>query len=123
MRLPALATVAMLAAEPAMALRTINGMEVRGTGPDTFSVIFDVSYGDSQYWCAAGDYAVRIGLPSTTRIYRTSPPPRKRGQGIDFSTDPAKAVDPGISIFGSPDKGMSAGGARTLCTPGPRNLR
>ncbi|OYW51945.1 MAG: hypothetical protein B7Z31_13190 [Rhodobacterales bacterium 12-65-15] len=56
----------------------------------------------------------KLGLPGDTRIYRMSPPPRKAGEGIAFTLDPAKSAgDTGISTFGGAQDGsLSASGAK-----------
>ena len=80
-----------------------------------FTVPFRGLSGDSDFWCAAGDYVIRsLGLPPATPIYRTSPPPRPGGAGIDFSLSPEGAQDPGLAIL-SRDLGVSASFARNFC--------
>ena len=84
-----------------------------GPGSD-FTVEFDVRAKLTDYWCAAGNYVTNtMGLPDKTRVYRLSPPPRKQGQGIVFTLDPARSSgETGITTFGGPQDGsMSAGGA------------
>jgi hypothetical protein len=116
MRTFVIALIASLAAAtPSFALRAQNGMFVEPTGPDTFLVRFGAKYDDWEYWCAAGDYVIRKRYPQGTRVYRLSPPPRKRGEGIEFTLDPAKAVYPGLAII-SPDNGLSAPAAQSLCS-------
>jgi hypothetical protein len=34
---------------------------------------------------------------------------------MDFTLDPEKAVEPGITVFGAPDAGLTATSARALC--------
>ena len=80
-----------------------NGMTAVQTGPSEISVIHDVRRADTDYCCAAGDFAQRaLGLPGKTRIWRASPKPRGAGEGIIFTLDPAKAAEgAGLSQFGS----------------------
>jgi len=88
---------------PAGAFTARNGMTVAQTGPAEITVGHDMRRTDTDYWCAAGDYAQRVlGLPGRTRIWRATPKPRKAGQGIVFTLDPAqKAEGAGLSEFGS----------------------
>lgn len=98
----------------------LNGLTVQPTGPKDFHVVFGGLTGNEDFWCAAGDFVIRgLGLPSSTRIYRTSPPPRHAGEGVDFSLSDAKATDSGFTRFGARDKGLSAAAAQHLCQPVP----
>lgn len=88
-----LAAVALVAAfaAPAFAFRAMNGLAVEPAGDQAFLVDFGDTLHKTDYLCAAADYASRgLGMPSTTRIYRQSPTPRKSGQGITFTLDPAR---------------------------------
>jgi hypothetical protein len=70
------------------------------------------------FWCAAGAYAnSRLNAASTARIYRISPPPRRAGQGVTFSMNPAGAANStGLAtIGGSSDGSMSVASARQQC--------
>ena len=111
---PSLALAAALVlASPAHAFRASNGMSVDPTGPDEVTVAFRSGRPATAYWCAAGDYFDRAeNLARSTRLYRVSPPPRKQGQGITFSTDASKAAaKSGLTVFGSPDGTISIGHA------------
>jgi hypothetical protein len=111
----ALTFVLALAATPAAAFQAVNGFTVTQTGPQEFTVDYDVVQNETAYWCAAGDYAVRaLELPRKTRLYRASPPPRRAGQGITFTLDPAAAAsESGLSVFGgNGDGSVSIGHAR-----------
>ncbi len=109
---PVLILAAFALAAPANAFTARNGLEARQLSASEIEVPFRNVGTETAYWCAAGDYAVRVlNLPAATRIYRASPPPRKQGQGIIFTLDPAKAVDPGLSIFGSDKTSVSLGHA------------
>ena len=113
------------AASPALAFDARNLLTVTPLGPDTFRVEYENVEYETTYWCAAGDFVERaLGLPGKTPIYRASPPPRKRGQGITFTLDPAKAGGPtGISSFGEgrDDNFIRAGFATgAYCTVPPR---
>jgi hypothetical protein len=117
------ATLAALAAlaSPAAAFRASNGFDVTPTGPKEFVVEYEVTRNENRYWCAAGDFVIRgLGLSNKTRIYRASPPPRRRGEGITFTLDPAAAAKGGgVSSFSNDgrDGSVSAGHARgSLCS-------
>ena len=99
--IPAILTLC-IAATPAVAFRAENGMIVDQTGPTEFTVASRIGRGPTEYWCAAGDYAIRVlGVPGRTAIYRVTPPPRQGGQDITFSLDPAiGTAETGISRFG-----------------------
>ncbi len=82
---------------------------------DGFEVPYRGLSGAPDFWCAAGDYVVRkLGRAPGTKIYRTSSPPRRSGQGILFSLSPEGAKKPGLIVF-SGSRGISAGHARELC--------
>lgn len=107
--------IAALMATPASAFVAENDLIVRGTGGGTFEVPYRGLSGVSQFWCAAGDYVIRdLGQPSTTKIYRTSSPPRRSGNGITFSLSSEGAKRTGLFVLGSP-RGISASHARSLC--------
>lgn len=101
MRLMSLA--ALLLPLPAAAWTARNGMTAVQTAPSEITVIHEVRRGDTDYWCAAGDFAQRaLGLPGNTRLWRASPKPRGSGDGIVFTLDPARAApDAGLSQFAS----------------------
>lgn len=111
----AAATLALLAV-PAAAFTARNGMEVEPLGAGSFRVAFPSPDAETQYLCAAGDYVIRaLGMPASTRIFRESPPPRRQGEGIAFTLDPAHKVKMGLfSSFGTgkTDGGIAAGVAR-----------
>jgi hypothetical protein len=124
MRAPATAAAlvlsAALAAPPAAARDFVasNTLTVVATGPGSFVVRFGGLEAEGDFWCAAGEYVIRrLGLPSATRVYRTSPPPRRAAGSVSFSLDRTQAVPSGITTFGAPDEGMTAGGATAFCEP------
>ena len=107
--------IALLAATPASAFIAENDLIVRSTGGVTFEVPYRGLSGASAFWCAAGDYVVReLHQPVTTKIYRTSSPPRRAGNGVTFSLSPEGAKRTGLFVWGNP-KGISASFARSLC--------
>lgn len=87
---------------PAGAFTARNGMTADRAGPTEIAVTFAAGRADTDYWCAAGDYAQRaLGQPVGTRLWRASPKPRRSGAGILFTLDPAKqAPGAGLSQFG-----------------------
>lgn len=94
--------LALLLPAPAAAFTAQNGMTALETAPAEITVLHDVRRADTDYWCAAGDFAQRaLGLPGKTRIWRASPKPRRAGEGIVFTLDPQKAAKgAGLSQFG-----------------------
>ncbi|REG40083.1 hypothetical protein ATH84_102518 [Paracoccus versutus] len=100
---PMLLAALLLLPMPAVAFTARNGMTVTQTGPAEIAVAYQPRREDTDYWCAAGDYAQRaLGQPGKTRIWRATPKPRAAGQGIVFTLDPArKAEGAGLSAFGS----------------------
>jgi hypothetical protein len=118
MRRFVLLAAALATAAPAHAYTTSNRMRVEATGPVTFSV--SATRGQSgavEFWCAAGEYASRwLGAPNNARIWRLSEPPRRGGQPIVFSLDPAgRASDTGLVTFGQDDGSLSVSSARQQC--------
>jgi hypothetical protein len=115
----------MLLPLPASAFTARNGMEAQQISPTEIAVPFESRRRDTDYWCAAGDLANRVMRKSgDTRIWRASPKPRKAGQGIVFTLDPAKqAKGAGISNFGSGPKdgsislGMAVGNYCRIISP------
>lgn len=72
---------------------TVNALPQGG-----FEVIGEPGSAGPDYWCAAGDYAIRVlGVAGTQRIYltrgRAAPETSNRKSGVQFSlTAPAAAV-------------------------------
>jgi hypothetical protein len=120
-RLAAPLLAATLLALPAYAFVAPNRLPVEpaGSDPATFTVSYrGTANGDLDFWCAAGSYAKsRLNAASTARIYRISPPPRRSGQGITFSMNPAGAASStGLAtVGGSSDGSMSVASARQQC--------
>ncbi|WP_374301175.1 hypothetical protein [Paracoccus sp. (in: a-proteobacteria)] len=94
---------ALLLPLPAAAFTAQNGMTAVQTGPSEITVIHEIRRSDTDYWCAAGDFAQRaLGLTGNTRLWRASPKPRGAGDGIVFTLDETKAAPgAGLSQFGS----------------------
>ena len=115
LRLGMAAALIMACATPASAFIAENSLIVRSTGGGTFEVPYRGLSGPRDFWCAAGDYVIReLGLPPNTRVYRTSSPPRRAGQGMTFSLSAANAKKTGLVLL-SRGRGVTAGHARHLC--------
>jgi hypothetical protein len=115
MRLVLSTLVAVLLTQPALAFVAQNGLVVEPRGESRFEIPYRGLSGDSDFWCAAGDYVLReLSLAPSTRIYRLNSPPRRAGQGITFSLSSEGAKRPGFFIL-SRDKGLSASFARSFC--------
>ena len=105
-------------APAAQAFTSSNGMRVEATGPVTFSVRAGRgNFGAAHFWCAAGQYADRrLNARQTDRIWRLSEPPRRSGQPIVFSLDPAgRASSTGLAVLGTDDGSLSVASARSQC--------
>ena len=110
--------LALAVAAPAQAYNLANRMRVAPLGGGDFAVEFAPRAEETDYWCAAGAYVTRrLGMDNRTRVYRASPEPRKRNQGISFTLDKARSTgSTGITIYGGlQDGGMSAGSAYQYC--------
>ena len=95
--------LSLVSAPPAAAFMARNGMHAVQVGPTEIAVIHEVTRDDTDYWCAAGDFAETVlARPGATRIWRATPKPRRAGEGIVFTLDPAKAAEgAGLSQFGA----------------------
>ncbi|WP_347310649.1 hypothetical protein [Defluviimonas sp. SAOS-178_SWC] len=116
MRLAAL-LLAFGLATPASAFTAQNGLIVRPEGPDAFTVPWRGKSGPADFWCAAGDYAIRkLHLSPTTLIYRASEPPRRSGEGIRFTLRGEEAASStGLAILGAKGAGLTVGHAQAFC--------
>lgn len=104
-----------LAAQAQVADITRNGLFVIKTGPNSFAIPYRGRSGARDFWCAAGDYVrYELHMPGVTRIYRTSPLPRRAGKGVSFSLSPTGAQSTGLAVIGSP-RGISASHALLQC--------
>jgi hypothetical protein len=92
-------------------------LPVQPVDATTFDVLPRGDVFEQDFWCAAGHYAARkLGAKSTTRIYRLSEPPRRAGQAVRFSVDPAgHASATGLNTIGGGDGSLSAASARNQC--------
>lgn len=89
--------------------------------PNTAAVISRAQAGPSDFWCAAGDYAIRrLGASPTDRVYilrGLGPSPVSFGRSaVTFTTDPPP------DLVNGPRPGPEAGYGLSLDTPG-FNLR
>ena len=113
--LGAAVAIAVTATTHANAFLAENTLIVRAMGSDTFEVPYRGLNGPGDFWCAAGDYVIReLELPPNTRIYRTSSPPRRAGQGMTFSLSATGAKKTGLVRLNR-DRSVTAAHARGLC--------
>ncbi len=108
------AAILIATAPPALAASRLPVERVNET---TFDVLYRGESFEEDFWCAAGEYAARkLEARSTTRIYRISPPPRRSGQGIRFSLDPAgSASSTGLNTVGGSGGSLSVASAKNQC--------
>ena len=100
-----LALALTLSAAPVSAWTADNLLTVNDlSGGDGFEVIGGPGLAPSDYWCAAGDYALRVlRAPTTARVYLT----RARGPAVTanrksaahFSLTPAPDAPPHEGVF------------------------
>lgn len=104
-----------IAASPAAAFIAFDSYRVDGDA-SRFMVQYKPGSAARNYWCAAGDFAIRgLNVNPTTPIYRISPRPLPRMTGMLFSLSPEGATDD-TGIFVIPNRGyLSAGFAQSLC--------
>lgn len=108
--------LALTAALPADARLAPKGQIVRGDGTE-FTVQYKPGLRLSDYWCAAGDFAIReLGALPNAPIWRVSADRPAPGGGMSFSLSPAQAVGyTGLAVIGNEDGALSAGLADQLC--------
>ena len=100
---------------PAAAFVAENGLSVQARGADGFEVRWKGPAGASDFWCAAGDFAVRdLNLPTSTTIYRYDAPRRARGEAIRFGLDERLAQRTGLLRLQG-GRGLTAAYARRFC--------
>lgn len=122
----AIALTTLFLAAPVMAGEFGTQLKIIPQSPTEFTVAYRSRAETVDYWCAAGNFVTNtLGLPDRTRVYRASPSPRKSGQGISFSLDPARSVgETGVLTYGGPQDGsFSAGGAWAQFCGSNRSLR
>lgn len=102
-------------ASPAAAFVAENGLIVRSGGSAGFDVAWNGPAGASDFWCAAGDYAIRgLNLPTATRIYRYDAPWRRSGETVRFGLQESLAQRTGlVRLQGG--RGLTAAYARHFC--------
>ena len=81
-----------------------NRLDVNPLPGGAYEVIGDPGSGGSEYWCAAGDYALRVlGAGATDRVFitrgRGAPETSQRRSGVQFSLTPPATVPDGLQIF------------------------
>ena len=88
---------------------------VRSIGPGAFEVPWRGRSGPRDFWCAAGDCArYELNLPGNTRLFRTSPLPRRSGEAVRFSLSPEGAHPTGLALIGGGNS-ISVAHARLQC--------
>ena len=104
-------------ATPAVAFTAQNGLIVEPRGTDGFKVPWRGKSGPADFWCAAGDYAIRVlHLSPTDMIYRASEPPRRAGEPIIFTLNPEEAASAtGLFTLFRKGGGLTVGHAQSLC--------
>ncbi len=112
-----IALAAIVSAAPAHAYITDESYYVSGDAQQ-FHVRYEPGAAARNYWCAAGQFIDDyLGMLPTTPIYRISPRPLQRGEGMTFSTSPEGAIgETGVAVFPATDH-LSAGHAASLCEP------
>lgn len=83
--------------------RALNRHEVNALPNGDFEVISRVGAGPAQFWCGAGDYAIRaLGVASNTRVYLVqdrAPSQTEPGRtAVTFSLTPPASVDQRSSV-------------------------
>ncbi|MEC7257940.1 MAG: hypothetical protein VXW58_08980 [Pseudomonadota bacterium] len=81
-----------------------NRLDVNPLPGGGFEVIGDPGSGGPDYWCAAGDYALRVlGARATDRVYitrgRGAPETSTRKSGVQFSLTAPADVPDGLHLF------------------------
>lgn len=106
----------LLVAGPALAFRSSRGFIVQPVSGPQFEVRPRGQLSDQEAWCAAGEYVSRALGQMSARIWRISPPPRRSGQSIVFSTSSQGAAgSTGLATVGGNNGSMSASAAMAIC--------
>jgi hypothetical protein len=116
-------SAAVLAAEPLLAWRAANWLEVLPRGADVFEVIGRAGSGAADYWCAAGDFARhQLGTPAVQRLYvwvPLGPSQARPGQkSVQFALEPPAQTGEigGYSLTVSEaGENLTAAAARQYC--------
>lgn len=108
---------ALALSSPALGFTAQNGLIVRPDGAADFTIPWRGRSGPQDFWCAAGDYAVRaLHLNPTTMIYRGSEPPRRAGEPMTFTLSADRAASSsGLATLFDRRAGLTAGHAQSLC--------
>jgi len=94
---------------------TRGGFVVNPINGSNFEVPWRGRSGPRDFWCVAGDYVrYDLNLPGNTRIYRTSALPRRAGEAVRFSLNPAGAQPTGLALIGGGNS-ISAAHALLQC--------
>lgn len=100
----ALAAVATLAPLSSWAWQADNFLTVNPLPGGAFEVIGKPGSAGPDFWCAAGDYAIRaLGAAGTQRVYivrgRGAPETADRFRSVQFALSPPSGVTPKDSLF------------------------
>jgi hypothetical protein len=98
-----------------------NGLTGQPTDASNFAVPFAGLSASTDFWCAAGDYTIRVlAMPASTPIFRTSALPRRSGDGMSFSLVAANSVGKtGLVLLGGDGNGVTAALAQSFCLKMP----
>lgn len=112
-----------LSAVPAWAWQAQNGNDVLPVSGSVFEVVQRGRSSASEFWCSAGDYAIRVlGTSATQRVYIWRPVgPSTTVQGrkaVQFSLSPPEGADTStgysLSVKRAGDN-LTAAAARQYC--------
>lgn len=112
-----------LSALPALAWRAQNGNDVLAVTPEVFEVVQRTRSSASEFWCSAGDYAIRVlGIPVAQRIYIWQPvgasvtTPGRRAVQFSLSPPPGADTSTGYSLsVKRAGDNLTAAAARQYC--------
>ena len=116
---------AILMSQQASAFVASNGLVVEAEGQNVFTVPYRGLSGDTDFWCAAGDYGLARGIRGNTRIYLAEAEgPSVSTQGrkaVQFTFDPQAAgvtpIQPRVSLsVRAVGDNMTVTAARQFCT-------
>ena len=109
-------TLFLISAIPAYGYQARNGQTVTPRGAQDFVVEQRNGAAVRAYWCAAAEYAQReLGAGFSTRVYRASEPPRRRGEAIAFTLDPARRASASGLVVLNDDGGLSVNHGLFFC--------
>ncbi|MFY9212854.1 MAG: hypothetical protein WAO69_17210 [Aestuariivita sp.] len=120
-----LALLPVSASSAGFAFSAVNRFPVAEIGNATFEVIARGGrVGARDYWCAAGDYGISLGIPSSRRMYLVAAEGLSQaspgGKAVRFTFDPDAAgvtpIQPQVSLSVKvPGDNMTLAAARQFC--------